>query len=81
MRPETLIAAVPANVPVNPVQVIDLAPVFPVEIVQVPVDRFVKKQIVEFSKIVESVVESTNLADSLKTARLDWLENPKKLIF
>lgn len=40
--PDTVMAAVPANVPVNPVQVMDCAPVFPVEMVQVPVDRFVK---------------------------------------
>lgn len=45
-----------------------------------PAINYGKKQIVEFSKIVESVVESTNLAETLKTARLDWLENPKKLI-
>jgi hypothetical protein len=32
----------PAIVPVNPVQVMDFAPVFPEEIVQVPVDKFVK---------------------------------------
>jgi hypothetical protein len=41
--PDTVIAAVPANVPVNPVQLMDLAPVLPLEMVQVPVDRFVKK--------------------------------------
>ena len=40
--PDTVMAAVPANVPVNPVQLIDCAPVLPVEMVQVPVDRFVK---------------------------------------
>jgi hypothetical protein len=34
--PDTVIAAVPANVPVNPVQLMDLAPVLPVEMVQVP---------------------------------------------
>ena len=33
--PDTVIAAVPVNVPVNPVQLIDLAPVLPVEMVQV----------------------------------------------
>jgi hypothetical protein len=37
--PATEIAAVPAIVPVCPVQVIDFAPVLPVEIVQVPVDK------------------------------------------
>jgi hypothetical protein len=36
--PETVIAAEPAKVPVNPVQLIDLAPVLPAEIVQVPLD-------------------------------------------
>jgi hypothetical protein len=35
MLPDTVIAADPARVPVNPVQVIDLAPVLPVEIVTV----------------------------------------------
>jgi hypothetical protein len=35
-------AALPAIVPVKPVQFMDFAPVFPVEMVQVPVDRFVK---------------------------------------
>jgi hypothetical protein len=33
--PDTVIAVEPAKVPVNPVQLIDLAPVFPAEIVQV----------------------------------------------
>ena len=33
--PDTVIAAVPVNVPVKPVQLIDLAPVLPVEMVQV----------------------------------------------
>jgi hypothetical protein len=42
MLPATLMAAVPASVPVNPVQLIDLAPVLPVAMVQVPVDRFEK---------------------------------------
>jgi hypothetical protein len=32
----------PVIVPVNPVQLMDLAPVLPTAIVQVPVDRFVK---------------------------------------
>jgi hypothetical protein len=40
--PATEMAAVPAIVPVWPVQVIDLAPVLPVEIVQVPVDKLEK---------------------------------------
>jgi hypothetical protein len=40
--PDTLMAMVPARVPVKPVQLIDFAPVFPVEIVQVPVDRLEK---------------------------------------
>lgn len=40
--PDTVIAAVPVNVPANPVQLIDLAPVLPAEMVQVPVDRFEK---------------------------------------
>lgn len=40
--PDTVIAAVPAKVPVNPVQLMDSAPVFPVAMVQVPVDRLVK---------------------------------------
>jgi hypothetical protein len=35
MLPDTVIPAVPARVPVKPVQVIDLAPVLPVEIVTV----------------------------------------------
>lgn len=43
MPPETAMAAVPVNVPVNPVQVIDLAPVLPVEMVQVPVEAASKK--------------------------------------
>jgi hypothetical protein len=37
-----LMLALPANVPVNPVQLMDLAPVLPLEMVQVPEDRFVK---------------------------------------
>jgi hypothetical protein len=41
--PDTVMAALPANVPVNPVQLMDLAPVLPLEMVQVPEDRFVKK--------------------------------------
>jgi hypothetical protein len=40
--PETVMAALPVIVPVNPVQSIDNAPVLPAEIVQVPVDRSVK---------------------------------------
>lgn len=40
--PDTVMAAVPANVPVNPVQLMDLAPVLPLEMVQVPVDRLSK---------------------------------------
>lgn len=40
--PATVIAAVPVIVPVKPVQFMLFAPVLPVEIVQVPVDRFVK---------------------------------------
>ena len=40
--PDTVIPELPAKVPVNPVQLIDLAPVLPDEIVQVPVERFVK---------------------------------------
>lgn len=40
--PATVIAVEPAIVPVKPVQLIDFAPVLPVKIVQVPVDRFVK---------------------------------------
>jgi hypothetical protein len=34
--PDTVMAALPANVPVNPVQLMDLAPVLPVEMVQGP---------------------------------------------
>jgi hypothetical protein len=41
--PATVIAAVPVIVPVKPVQSMLAAPVLPAEIVQVPVDRFVKK--------------------------------------
>ena len=41
--PDTVIAAVPANVPVNPVQLMDLAPVLPLEMVQVPVELASKK--------------------------------------
>jgi len=40
--PDTVIPELPAKVPVNPVQLIDFAPVLPDEIVQVPVERFVK---------------------------------------
>ena len=40
--PATLMVAPTVNVPVKPVQVMDLAPVLPVATVQVPVDRFVK---------------------------------------
>ena len=36
--PDTVMAALPANVPVNPVQLMDLAPVLPLEMVQVPVE-------------------------------------------
>jgi hypothetical protein len=43
MLPDTIIATLPAKVPVNPVQLIDLAPVYPAAIVQVPVDKLVKK--------------------------------------
>lgn len=43
MLPDTVMAALPANVPVNPVQVMDLAPVLPVEMVQVPVEAASKK--------------------------------------
>jgi hypothetical protein len=42
MLPATLIAAPTVNVPVKPVQVMDLAPVLVAATVQVPVDRFVK---------------------------------------
>jgi hypothetical protein len=38
-----VMAAVPANVPVNPVQLMDLAPVFPLEMVQVPEEVASKK--------------------------------------
>jgi len=41
--PATVIAAVPAIVPVKPVQLIDKAPVLPVAIVTVPVDATSKK--------------------------------------
>jgi hypothetical protein len=40
--PLTVIKPVPVIVPVKPVQLIDLAPVLPVEIVQVPVERSLK---------------------------------------
>lgn len=40
--PDTVMAVLPAKVPVNPVQLMDLAPVLPVAMVQVPVDRLVK---------------------------------------
>lgn len=40
--PETVMSAVPVIVPVKPVQLMLNAPVLPAEIVQVPVDRFVK---------------------------------------
>jgi hypothetical protein len=43
MLPATEIAAVPVIVPVNPVQLIDLAPVFPAAIVTVPVELELKK--------------------------------------
>jgi hypothetical protein len=36
--PDTVIPELPAKVPVNPVQLIDFAPVLPDEIVQVPLD-------------------------------------------
>ena len=41
--PETVMAAVPVSVPVKPVQLMDLAPVLPVEMVQVPVEAASKK--------------------------------------
>ena len=41
--PETVMFALPAKVPVNPVQLMDLAPVLPELMVQVPVDRLSKK--------------------------------------
>lgn len=42
MLPATVIVTDPAKVPVNPVQLMDLAPVLPELMVQVPVDRLVK---------------------------------------
>lgn len=43
MLPDTVIDALPVRVPVNPVQLMDLAPVLPELMVQVPVDRLSKK--------------------------------------
>ena len=45
-----------------------------------PVSKFMKKQIVEFSKIVEGVVESSTLRDALKNIRVESLEETKKLV-
>ena len=44
-----------------------------------PVSKFMKKQIVEFSKIVEGVVESSTLREALKNTRVESLEETKKL--